>query len=112
MEQDEINTVLSLKDLLAARVIGQDHALDAIAQRISTARAGMDDPGKPVGVFMLVGPSGVGKTETALALADLLYGGGSNVITINMAEDQEAHTVSRLKRSPPGSARDAGGGGL
>src|SRR6266699_3644043 len=70
MQQDEINTVLSLKDLLAARVIGQNHALDAIAQRISTARAGMDDPGKPVGVFMLVGPSGVGKTETALALAE------------------------------------------
>src|SRR5260370_42326809 len=89
-QQDEINTGLSLKDLLAARVIGQDHALDAIAQRISTARAGMDDPGKPVGVFMLVGPSGVGKTETALALADLLYGGERNVITINMSEYQEA----------------------
>ena len=96
MQQDEVNTVLSLKDLLAARVIGQDHALEAIAQRISTARAGMDDPGKPVGVFLLVGPSGVGKTETALALADLLYGGERNVITLNMSEYQEAHTVSSL----------------
>src|SRR3989442_7795933 len=112
MEQDEINTVLSLKDLLAARVIGQDHALDAIAQRISTARAGMDDPGKPVGVFMLVGPSGVGKTETALALADLLYGGERNVITINMSEFQEPHTVSTLKGSPPGYVGYGEGGVL
>ena len=112
MQQDEINTVLSLKDLLAARVIGQDHALAAIAQRISTARAGMDDPGKPVGVFMLVGPSGVGKTETALALADLLYGGERNVITINMSEYQEAHTVSSLKGSPPGYVGYGEGGVL
>src|SRR6266566_954806 len=112
MQQDEINTVLSLKDLLAARVIGQNHALDAIAQRISTARAGMDDPGKPVGVFMLVGPSGVGKTETALALADLLYGGERNVITINMSEYQEAHTVSSLKGSPPGYVGYGEGGVL
>ena len=112
MQQDEINTVLSLKDLLAARVIGQDHALDAIAQRISTARAGMDDPGKPVGVFMLVGPSGVGKTETALALADLLYGGERNVITINMSEYQESHTVSSLKGSPPGYVGYGEGGVL
>src|SRR6266481_967786 len=112
MQQDEINTVLSLKDLMAARVIGQDHALDAIAQRISTARAGMDDPGKPVGVFMLVGPSGVGKTETALALADLLYGGERNLITINMSEYQEAHTVSSLKGSPPGYVGYGEGGVL
>lgn len=112
MQQDEINTVLSLKDLLAARVIGQDHALQAIAQRISTARAGMDDPGKPVGVFMLVGPSGVGKTETALALADLFYGGERNVITINMSEYQEAHTVSSLKGSPPGYVGYGEGGVL
>src|SRR6266699_2655834 len=112
MQQDEINTVLSLKDLLAARVIGQNHALDAIAQRISTARAGMDDPGKPVGVFMLVGPSGVGKTETALALADLLYGGERNVITINMSEYQESHTVSSLKGSPPGYVGYGEGGVL
>jgi type VI secretion system protein VasG len=112
MQQDEINTVLSLKDLLSTRVIGQDHALQAIAQRISTARAGMDDPGKPVGVFMLIGPSGVGKTETALALADLLYGGERNVITINMSEYQEAHTVSSLKGSPPGYVGYGEGGVL
>jgi type VI secretion system protein VasG len=112
MQQDEINTVLSLKDLMAARVIGQNHALEAIAQRISTARAGMDDPVKPVGVFMLVGPSGVGKTETALALADLLYGGERNLITINMSEYQEAHTVSSLKGSPPGYVGYGEGGVL
>jgi len=112
MQQDEIKTVLSLKDLLAVRVIGQDHALEAIAQRISTARAGMDDPAKPVGVFMLVGPSGVGKTETALALADLLYGGERNLITINMSEYQEAHTVSSLKGSPPGYVGYGEGGVL
>jgi type VI secretion system protein VasG len=112
MQQDEINTVLSLKDLMAARVIGQSHALEAIAQRISTARAGMDDPVKPVGVFMLVGPSGVGKTETALALADLLYGGERNLITINMSEYQEAHTVSSLKGSPPGYVGYGEGGVL
>ena len=112
MQQDEINTVLSLKGLMAARVIGQDHALESIAQRISTSRAGMDDPVKPVGVFMLVGPSGVGKTETALALADLLYGGERNLITINMSEYQEAHTVSSLKGSPPGYVGYGEGGVL
>jgi type VI secretion system protein VasG len=112
MQQDEINTVLNLKNLLAARVIGQNHALEAIAQRISTNRAGMDDPVKPVGVFMLVGPSGVGKTETALALADLLYGGERNLITINMSEYQEAHTVSSLKGSPPGYVGYGEGGVL
>ncbi len=112
MQQDEINTVLNLKDLMAVRVIGQDHALEAIAQRISTNRAGMDDPVKPVGVFMLVGPSGVGKTETALALADFLYGGERNLITINMSEYQEAHTVSSLKGSPPGYVGYGEGGVL
>lgn len=112
MQQDEINTILKLKDLLAARVIGQNHALEAIAQRISTNRAGMDDPVKPVGVFMLVGPSGVGKTETALALADLLYGGERNLITINMSEFQEAHTVSSLKGAPPGYVGYGEGGVL
>jgi type VI secretion system protein VasG len=112
MQQDEINNVLSLKDLMAARVIGQDHALETIARRISTARAGMDDPVKPVGVFMLVGPSGVGKTETALALADLLYGGERNLIAINMSEYQEAHTVSSLKGSPPGYVGYGEGGVL
>jgi type VI secretion system protein VasG len=112
MQQDEINTVLNLKDLMAVRVIGQSHALEAIAQRISTNRAGMDDPVKPVGVFMLVGPSGVGKTETALALADFLYGGERNLITINMSEYQEAHTVSSLKGSPPGYVGYGEGGVL
>jgi type VI secretion system protein VasG len=112
MQQDEINTVLNLKNLMAARVIGQNHALEAIAQRISTNRAGMDDPVKPVGVFMLVGPSGVGKTETALALADFLYGGERNLITINMSEFQEAHTVSSLKGAPPGYVGYGEGGVL
>jgi type VI secretion system protein VasG len=112
MQQDEINTVLHLKDLMAVRVIGQSHALEAIAQRISTNRAGMDDPVKPVGVFMLVGPSGVGKTETALALADFLYGGERNLITINMSEFQEAHTVSSLKGAPPGYVGYGEGGVL
>ncbi len=102
MMKDEISTVLTLDEHLKKRVIGQDHALSAIAQRIITSRANMDDPVKPVGVFMLVGPSGVGKTETAIALADLLYGGEKNMITINMSEFQEGHTVSTLKGSPPG----------
>ena len=112
MQQDEINTVLTLQSLLASRIIGQTHALDAISQRISTARAGLDDPGKPVGVFMFVGPSGVGKTETALALADLLYGGEHNLVTINMSEFQESHTVSTLKGSPPGYVGYGEGGVL
>jgi type VI secretion system protein VasG len=112
MQRDEINTVLSLHSLLGSRVIGQTHALDTICQRISTSRAGLDDPGKPVGVFMLVGPSGVGKTETALALADLLYGGERNLITINMSEFQEPHTVSTLKGSPPGYVGYGEGGVL
>jgi type VI secretion system protein VasG len=112
MQQDEIKTVLTLGDLLKARVIGQNHALEAVSQRISTARAGMDDPARPVGVFLLVGPSGVGKTETALALADLLYGGERNLVTINMSEYQEAHTVSGLKGSPPGYVGYGEGGVL
>jgi len=102
MLKDEITTVLELEKHLCARVIGQDHAMHAIAERIRTSKAGMDDPVKPVGVFMLVGPSGVGKTETALAISDMLYGGEDNIITINMSEFQEAHTVSTLKGSPPG----------
>ncbi|MBJ7264504.1 MAG: AAA family ATPase, partial [Burkholderiaceae bacterium] len=102
MLRDEMATVLRLEDTLADRVIGQDHALQAIAQRICIARAGLEDPGKPIGVFLLVGASGVGKTETALALADILYGGERNLITINMSEYQEAHTVSTLRGSPPG----------
>jgi len=112
MVKDEITTVLDLDGHLRKRVIGQDHALAAIAQRIITSRARLDDPGKPVGVFMLVGPSGVGKTETALALADLLYGGERNLITINMSEFQEAHTVSTLKGSPPGYVGYGEGGVL
>jgi type VI secretion system protein VasG len=112
MVKDEINTVLSLKPLLEERVIGQSHALEAIAQRIRTARANLEDPGKPKGVFLLVGPSGVGKTETALALADILYGGERNIITINMSEYQEAHTVSGLKGSPPGYVGYGEGGVL
>ncbi len=112
MVKDEIAAVLDLDGHLRKRVIGQDHALAAIAQRIITSRARMDDPGKPVGVFMLVGPSGVGKTETALALADLLYGGERNLITINMSEFQEAHTVSTLKGSPPGYVGYGEGGVL
>jgi type VI secretion system protein VasG len=102
MMKDEIATILSLQRLLGNRVIGQPYALEVISQRIETSRASLDDPNKPVGVFMLVGPSGVGKTETALALSDLLYGGEHNLITINMSEFQEAHTVSTLKGSPPG----------
>ncbi|MGA3212001.1 MAG: type VI secretion system ATPase TssH [Terriglobales bacterium] len=112
MVKDEIATVLQLDDHLRKRIIGQDHALKAIAQRIITSRAALDDPGKPIGVFMLVGPSGVGKTETALALSDLLYGGERNLITINMSEFQEAHTVSSLKGSPPGYVGYGEGGVL
>jgi type VI secretion system protein VasG len=112
MLTDEIQTVLSLKDRLEKRVIGQAHALEAIAQRIRTARAALTDPRRPVGVFLLVGPSGVGKTETALTLADTLYGGERNLVTINMSEYQEAHTVSSLKGSPPGYVGYGEGGVL
>ncbi|WP_263379319.1 type VI secretion system ATPase TssH [Granulicella paludicola] len=112
MVKDEINTVLTLADQLKKRVIGQDHAQEAISTRIITSRAQMDDPVKPVGVFMLVGPSGVGKTETAISLADLLYGGEKNMITINMSEFQEAHTVSTLKGSPAGYVGYGEGGVL
>ncbi|MCP4342510.1 MAG: type VI secretion system ATPase TssH [Desulfobulbaceae bacterium] len=112
MLTDEITTVMNLDKLLGKRVIGQDHGLSAMAQTIQTAHAGIEDPSKPTGVFMLVGPSGVGKTETALALADLLYGGDENIITINMSEYQEAHTVSSLKGSPPGYVGYGEGGVL
>ncbi|MFB0293628.1 AAA family ATPase, partial [Xanthomonas euvesicatoria] len=101
MARNEIDTVLRLPDLLAKRVIGQDHAMEMIAKRIQTSRAGLDNPDKPIGVFLLAGTSGVGKTETALALAETLYGGEQNLITINMSEYQEAHTVSSLKGAPP-----------
>ena len=112
MVKDEISVALSLEEHLGARVIGQMHALGAISQRIRTSKARMEDHNKPIGVFMLVGPSGVGKTETALALADLLYGGERNLITINMSEFQEAHTVSTLKGSPPGYVGYGEGGVL
>lgn len=112
MVNDEIRTVLELQALLAERVIGQDHALHAIAQRVRTARAGLEDPNKPKGVFLFVGPSGVGKTETALAVADILYGGERKLVTINMSEYQEAHSVSGLKGSPPGYVGYGEGGVL
>ncbi len=112
MIKDEIGTVLQLDQHLGRRVIGQSHSLSLISQRIQTGRAQLDDPGKPLGVFMLVGPSGVGKTETALALSDLLYGGEHNLISINMSEFQEAHTVSTLKGSPPGYVGYGEGGVL
>jgi len=112
MAANEIETVLNLPKLLGARVIGQDHAMEMIAKRIQTSRAMLDNPSKPIGVFMLAGTSGVGKTETALALAEALYGGEQNVITINMSEYQEAHTVSTLKGSPPGYVGYGEGGVL
>jgi type VI secretion system protein VasG len=112
MVKDEIQAVLTLADSLERRVIGQRHGLEAIAKRIQTSRAGLDNPSKPIGVFLLAGPSGVGKTETALALAETLYGGESNIITINMSEFQEAHTVSTLKGAPPGYVGYGEGGVL
>ncbi|KAE9629220.1 type VI secretion system ATPase TssH [Parasedimentitalea maritima] len=112
MVSDEIETILNLEEHLAKRVIGQDHAMKMIAKRIQTSRAGLDNPSKPIGVFLLAGTSGVGKTETALALAEVLYGGEQNVITINMSEYQEAHTVSSLKGAPPGYVGYGEGGVL
>jgi type VI secretion system protein VasG len=112
MVLDEIKTVLALKDKLEERVIGQSAALEAVAQRIRTARANLLDPRQPVGVMLLVGPSGVGKTETALALADILYGGARNLVVVNMSEYQESHTVSKLKGSPAGYVGYGEGGVL
>ncbi|MCE2658197.1 MAG: type VI secretion system ATPase TssH [Rubrivivax sp.] len=112
MVGDEVRNVLALAQTLSERVIGQHHGLEMIARRIQTARARLDNPSKPIGVFMLCGPSGVGKTETALALADTLYGGEHNLITINMSEYQEAHTVSSLKGAPPGYVGYGEGGVL
>jgi len=112
MVHDEIETVLKLPEILNRRVIGQSHGLAMIAKRIETSRARLDNPSKPIGVFMLAGPSGVGKTETALALAEALYGGEQNMITINMSEFQEAHTVSSLKGAPPGYVGYGEGGRL
>ncbi|MDE2430960.1 MAG: type VI secretion system ATPase TssH, partial [Burkholderiales bacterium] len=112
MVKDEIKTVLNLNQLLRERVIGQNHAIEAVAQRVRTSRANLDDPNKPKGVFLFVGPSGIGKTETALALAEILYGGERKLITINMSEYQEAHSVSGLKGSPPGYVGYGEGGVL
>ncbi|WP_370262004.1 type VI secretion system ATPase TssH [Limnobacter sp.] len=112
MVRNELANVLNLAQALGDRIVGQGHALQTIARRVQTHRAGLDDPNKPVGVFLLAGSSGVGKTETALALADNLYGGEHNLITINMSEYQEAHTVSSLKGSPPGYVGYGEGGVL
>ena len=112
MVKDEVATVLNLAATLGQRVVGQDHALEMIARRVQTARAGLENPSKPIGVFLLAGPSGVGKTETAVALAEAMYGGEQNLITINMSEFQEAHTVSTLKGAPPGYVGYGEGGVL
>ncbi|HXE21148.1 MAG TPA: type VI secretion system ATPase TssH [Rhodoferax sp.] len=112
MVRSELETVMNLASIMGKRVIGQDHAMEMIAKRIQTSRAGLDNPNKPIGVFMLAGTSGVGKTETALALAEALYGGEQNLITINMSEFQEAHTVSTLKGAPPGYVGYGEGGVL
>src|SRR3989440_9595027 len=112
MVKNQIEQVLSLADILERRVIGQRYALDMITRRIQTSRARLDNPNRPIGVFMLVGPSGTGKTETALTLAEALYGGEQNLISINMSEYQEAHTVSTLKGSPPGYVGYGEGGVL
>ena len=112
MRSDEIRTVLNLKQALEQRIIGQPHALEAVAQAIQTSRARLTDPRKPIGVFLMVGTSGTGKTETALALADLLYGGEQNLTTINMTEFKEEHKVSLLMGSPPGYVGYGEGGVL
>ncbi|MFT5691696.1 MAG: type VI secretion system protein VasG [Oceanicoccus sp.] len=112
MVGDEINAVIDLNKAMAERVIGQDHALEAVAQAIRTSRAGLTDPRKPIGVFLFVGTSGVGKTETALTLADMLYGGEQSITTINMSEFKEEHKVSMLLGSPPGYVGYGEGGVL
>jgi type VI secretion system protein VasG len=112
MQADEIRTVLGLREALGRRVVGQDTALEAVAQAIRTSRAGLTDPRKPIGVFLMVGTSGIGKTETALALAELLYGGEANLTTINMSEFKEEHKVSLLMGSPPGYVGYGEGGVL
>ena len=112
MVKNEIQTVMNLQELLEKRIIGQPHALEALSQRLCTAKAGLEDPNKPVGVFLLAGPSGTGKTLTALSLADILYGGERNLVTINMSEYKESHSVSGLKGSPPGYVGYGEGGVL
>jgi type VI secretion system protein VasG len=112
MVRDDAQSVLRLGEILSARVVAQPDALETISRRIRTARARLDNPNKPVGVFLLCGPSGVGKTETALALSEALYGGEQNLVTINMSEFQESHTVSTLKGAPPGYVGYGEGGVL
>jgi len=112
MLADEIRGVLTLHERMSARIVGQPQALDSICRRISTSRAGLEDPAKPKGVFLLVGPTGVGKTETAFALAEVLYGGQRNLISFNMSEFQEAHSVATLKGAPPGYVGYGKGGVL
>ncbi len=112
MVRDEIETVLRLPEILNKRVVGQSHGPVDDRQAHRDNRARLENPNKPIGVFMLCGPSGVGKTETALALAEALYGGEQNMITINMSEFQEAHTVSTLKGAPPGYVGYGEGGRL
>ena len=112
MARDEIASVLNLSDEMDKRVMGQKHGLELIANRLTTSRANLADPNRPIAVIMLAGPSGVGKTETALALAEQLYGSENNMVTINMSEFQEAHTVSTLKGAPPGYVGYGEGGVL
>ncbi len=112
MVLNEIKTVLALKEKLEERIVGQSHALEAISQRIRTSRANLTDPRRPAGVFLLVGPSGVGKTETVMALADILYGGDRNTVVINMSEYKEEHKISRLTGSAPGYVGYGEGGVL
>jgi len=112
MLRDEVDTVLGLAARLDERIVGQAHATERIARRVRSARARLQRPGRPLGVFLLAGPSGVGKTETAQALAEAIYGGERNLITFNMSEYQEAHTVSTLKGAPPGYVGYGEGGAL
>jgi type VI secretion system protein VasG len=109
---DEIRSVLTLNERMSRRIVGQPQALEAICRRVSTSRAGLEDPSKPKGVFLLVGPTGVGKTETALTLAEELYGGERNLISFNMSEFQEPHSVATLKGAPPGYVGYGRGGVL
>ncbi len=112
LDGDEVQAVLRLEERLGERIVGQPQALKALGRRIKTSRAGLEDPGKPQGVFLLVGPTGVGKTETALALAEVLFGGEKNVVSVNMSEFQEAHSMATLKGSPPGYVGFGSGGVL